>query len=75
MIPSLLFSTALGRRLRLLPLGTLLLSLLGAPAQAQGDPLPSWRKGPIKTSLLRFVARVSRSLPGHGSAGAGRSGG
>ena len=58
--PSQVLQAVPGRRPCLLPLAALLLSLLGAPSGAQGDPLPSWREGSVKRSLLDFVQRVSR---------------
>jgi hypothetical protein len=35
------------------------LSLISSSAYAQTDPLPSWNDGPAKTSITRFVARVT----------------
>jgi phosphoserine phosphatase len=54
----------MNRRIRAIGLVacTLLLVLAAAPARAAGphDPLPSWREGPEKRAILRFVAAVSR---------------
>ena len=50
-------------RSRALALVAALLALTpqaAALASGPGDPLPSWREGPIKRSLLSFVERVSR---------------
>ncbi len=40
----------------------LVLAQLAVPAEAAGgsDPLPSWRSGPAKTAILRFVADVTQ---------------
>ena len=38
---------------RLLAFGALL--ALGARAQAQTDPLPSWNDGPTKQSIVNFI--------------------
>jgi phosphoserine phosphatase len=37
-----------------------LLTLCGASAEAQTDPLPSWNDGPAKESIVRFVAEVTK---------------
>jgi phosphoglycolate phosphatase-like HAD superfamily hydrolase len=38
------------------------LSLTGSlPTFAQSDPLPSWNEGAVKTSILDFVARITKS--------------
>ena len=44
---------------RLLALATLL--AFGARAQAQTDPLPSWKDGPPKGSIVEFVAGVTKT--------------
>jgi len=47
---------------RLLALGVLL--VLGARAQAQTDPLPSWNDGPAKQSIIAFVqATTDKASP------------
>jgi phosphoserine phosphatase len=43
--------------LSLLPAALL---VLGAPAFAQGDPLPSWNDGAAKKSIVAFVEKVTR---------------
>jgi phosphoserine phosphatase len=42
--------------------GLLAVALAASPAEAAGnrDPLPSWRNGPAKRAILRFVAAVTR---------------
>lgn len=56
------FSQCLGRRaaLALLVAGGIgLVSLV--PSFAQSDPLPSWNDGAVKTSILDFVAKVTKA--------------
>ena len=45
--------------LAMLPILSVALRSTSAPAQAQGDPLPSWNEGATKPSILDFVARVT----------------
>jgi phosphoserine phosphatase len=42
-----------------LALVALVLLAVAATAAAEGDPLPSWRAGPVKSALLDFVRRVT----------------
>ncbi|WP_210483597.1 HAD family hydrolase [Microvirga antarctica] len=44
---------------RLLVAGSFFLAA-AVPASAQSDPLPSWNDGPTKTSILDFVAKVTK---------------
>ena len=39
--------------------GLAVASAIGLPARAQGDPLPSWNEGPVKSRLLDFVTRTT----------------
>jgi phosphoserine phosphatase len=52
----------LSRRLLLSALAvlpTLAGALRATSARAQGDPLPSWNEGPVKSSITTFVSRVT----------------
>jgi len=47
-------------------LAAVAVALAAVPAQAAGDPLPSWREGPAKRSILSFVDRATRrGTPDH----------
>jgi hypothetical protein len=49
---------------RALVVGLLVLGFSAAPpvaqALAQADVLPSWNEGPVKTSIIDFVTRVTK---------------
>lgn len=47
-------------RRTLLSLLSGVLLVLGTPAFAQTDPLPSWNEGPAKASIVAFVDKVTR---------------
>ena len=47
-------------------LAAMAVALAAVPAQAAGDPLPSWREGPAKRGILSFVDRATRrGTPDH----------
>ena len=47
-------------RTSIIPLVVLLATLTAATLPAASDPLPSWNDGPTKTSILKFVAEVTK---------------